>query len=252
MNGIELKNKMRSKQPCLGAWVTLTDLVVSELMSHAGFDFLFVDAEHSVIPLEKLAVMLLMMQRGQTPAIVRVSANDPDLIKQTLDVGAEGIMVPMVQTPDDASRAVRAAKYPPLGIRGYGPMIPTDFYRDENGYVSHANERTTVIIQVEDIATVESLERVLEVPGIDGVFVGPADLSFSMGIPLEMDHPDLLKAIGTIAAKSRKAGIPFGASAGIAKKLDWQVEYVTLGSDYSLMQSAAKDIRLSTLKAMGR
>jgi 2-keto-3-deoxy-L-rhamnonate aldolase RhmA len=250
MNGIELKQKMRSGPGCVGAWVTLTDPVVAEIMSHVGFDFLVVDTEHSAVPLDRLQVMMLMMQRGGTPAIVRVPWNDPVMIKQVLDSGAEGVLIPMVRNAAEARRAVLGAKYPPAGVRGYGPLIPSDFYRREADYLREANDRTVVVAQIEDIEAVNRLEEIVGEPGIDAVYLGPADLSFTLGKPLQMDDPDLIAAMKATAAKARSAGTPFGGSLNDARRVDWNVQFVTVGADYGLMLKAAREMLASTREVM--
>ncbi len=251
MNGIDLKKKMRNEKGCVGAWTVLTDPIVAEIMSHIGFDFLIVDTEHSPVMLDKLQVMMLMMQRGGTPAIVRVPWNDHVMIKQALDVGAEGVLVPLVRNAEEAHTAVRAAKYPPQGVRGYGPMVATDFYRKERQYVEEANDRTLVIVQIEDIETINNLEEILEVPGIDGVYLGPADLSFTMDIPLQMEHPDLIAAIQRSVKMANDMNVPYGGSIHDAIRTNAKFQFLTVGSDYGLMQKAAKEMLISTREMMG-
>jgi 2-dehydro-3-deoxyglucarate aldolase len=255
MNGIDLKKKLRSGQTCLGAWLNLTDPVAPEVMSHVGFDWLFVDTEHAPITLESLQTMILMTQRGGTPTIVRVPWNDMVAIKQTLDVGAEGILVPMIRSAAEARRAVEFAKYPPMGVRGWAPRAASDFHRRMKEYTEQANDRTVVWVQIEHIDAVNDLDNILKVPGLDGVFVGPADLSFSMGIPMQWEHPDLLAAIKLVAQKARAAGVPVGAAVDdtleeTMRWIGWGFQFVSIGLDWTFMREAAKSMLTGVQRAL--
>lgn len=256
MNGMDFKTKLKSGRICLGAWVTLSDPLVPEVMSYLGFDWLLIDTEHAPIPLDTLQTMILMMQRGGTPSIVRVPWNDLVMIKQALDVGAEGILVPMIRSADEARRAVEAAKYPPLGVRGFGPRAAADFGRRMTEYASEANDRTVVILQIEHIDAVNDLENILRVPGVDGLFIGPADLSYSMGIPLQWEHPDLIAAIKLVAQKARVAAVPIGGAVDdtleeTLRWIDWGMQFVTLGVDWQFMRGAATGMLNSVRSALG-
>ena len=247
MKGKIFKDKLRQGQLCLGAWVTLTDPVVPEVMSHLGYDFMLIDIEHAPLTMDTLQMMLLMIQRGGTTALVRLSGNDPIVIKQTLDVGADGIIVPMVLNADEAQRAVSAAKYPPDGIRGFGPRMASDFYRNAASYAREANDQTVVIVQIEHIEAVNNLDEILKVPGLDGVFVGPADLSFSMGIPMQWEHPDLIEKIKLVAEKAHAAGIPVGGAVDdtleeTMRWISWGMQFVTLGLDWMFMKDKATEM----------
>jgi 2-dehydro-3-deoxyglucarate aldolase len=244
MNGIDLKRKLKSGQICLGAWLNLTDPVAPEVMSHLGFDWLMVDTEHSPITLDTLQMMILMAQRGGTPVIVRVPWNDMVMIKQALDVGAEGILVPMVRSAAEAQRAVEYAKYPPQGVRGWAPRAASDFHRRMKEYTDEANDRTVVWVQIEHVDAVNDLDNILKIRGLDGVFVGPADLSFSMGIPMQWEHPDLLAAVQLVARKAREAGVPVGGAVDdtveeTMRWIGWGFQFVTLGLDWGFMRDAA-------------
>lgn len=250
MNGFDLKKKIKSGQTCLGGWLSLIDPVAPEVMSHLGFDWLFIDTEHAPITLESLQMMILMMQRGGTPAIVRVPWNDMVMIKQALDVGAEGVLVPMIRSAEEARRAVEFAKYPPEGVRGWAPRAASDFQRRMKEYTEEANDRTVVWVQIEHIDAVKDIDNILKVPGLDGVFVGPADLSFSMGIPTQWEHPDLLDAIRLVARKAREAGVPVGGAVDdtveeTMRWIGWGFQFVTLGLDWVFMREAAKNILAS-------
>jgi 2-dehydro-3-deoxyglucarate aldolase len=247
MNGLDLKRKLRNGEVCWGAWLMLTDPMAPEIMSHVGFDWLLIDAEHSPLNVETLQTMVLMTQRGGTPAIVRVPWNEPGLIKQVLDLGAEGVMVPMVNSAEDARRVVDAARYPPGGRRGWGPRAAADFGRRTEAYSREANERINVFIQIEHIEAVRNLDEILAVPGLDGAYIGPGDLSFSMGMPGDWYNPELIATIQAACRKIRAAGVaPGGAADGpvehVLRWLEWGAQFVTVGADYGFMQEAAEKL----------
>jgi 2-keto-3-deoxy-L-rhamnonate aldolase RhmA len=194
-----------------------------------------------------------MAQRGGTPAIVRPAWNDPVLIKQVLDLGAEGILVPMVNSGPEAERAVQAAKYPPQGRRGWGPNAAAEFGLRTEAYAEEANDRIAVLVQIEHIDAVRNLDDILAVPGVDGVYVGPGDLSYSMGIPREWDNPLLIAAIREVMQKARAAGVPAGgdASGPLDNVLNWAgygAQFMTVGADTSFMREGAEAM-LASLRA---
>ncbi len=206
--GSSLKLKIESGQPILGAWLLIPDPTIPRFMSRLGYDFLLIDWEHAAINRESLQTMLQGFEGSQTCPLVRLPINEPLWAKWALDFGAEGVVVPNIQTPDDANRAVQACKYPPDGLRGWGPRIPSNFFSELHTYNSEANQRTIVIVQIEHYKAVENLEGILKVKGIDAIFIGPADLSVSLGIACQWDHPLLIEKIREIIRKAKAAGMP--------------------------------------------
>ncbi len=253
MNGLDLKRKLHAGETCLGVWLTLGDPAVSALLSHVGYDWMLVDTEHAPIPLDTLQTLVLMAQRGGTPAIVRPAWNDPVRIKQVLDLGAEGILVPMVNSGPEAERAVRAAKYPPAGQRGWGPNAAAEFGLRTEAYAAEANERIVVLVQIEHIDAVRNLDDILAVPGLDGVYIGPGDLSYSMGIPREWQNPKLVAAIHEVVEKAQAAGVPVGGDASgplenIQRWLGYGAKFITVGADTSFIYEGASNL-LNNLRA---
>lgn len=246
LKGTELKKKLRSGQPVLGAWLSITDPLASEVMSRVGFDFLLIDTEHAPVNRETLQTMLLMFNGSETTPIVRVPWNDQVWIKWALDVGAEGVLVPLIRTAEDARQAVAACKYPLEGVRGFGPRAASNFYRDVDEYLQEAEDRIVVIVQIEHIDAVRNLDEILKVPGVDCVFIGPADLSGSLGVLCQWEHPRLLQAIDTVIAKAHAAGVPVGMAVDdpVPEVLRWLrkgVQLVTLGLDWIWMREAAAE-----------
>src|SRR5688572_29732307 len=158
----------------VGTWLTFADPAVAELLGQSAVDFVVVDTEHSPIGPAELPVLVLAVQHGGASALVRVSKNDRTLIAQALDAGADGVLVPQISGAEDAQAAVDAARYPPAGTRGYGPLRASRFGRAAEAYVERAAD-VAVIVQIERLDALESIADLVEVPGLDALFVGPND-----------------------------------------------------------------------------
>jgi 2-dehydro-3-deoxyglucarate aldolase len=192
----------------VGTMVTLGSPEVAELLASVGFDWLFLDAEHG--PLEALTIQRMMQGAGSVPCLVRVAAHEEVPIKKALDVGAAGIIAPMVNTPDQARRVVSFSKYAPQGIRGAGLGRAHSYGLKFQEYVQKANADIAVIVQVEHIQSVENVEAIVRVSGIDAVLVGPYDLSASLNRMGEVDHPEVVSAIGHVTEVCQRENIPLG------------------------------------------
>ena len=243
-----LKQKLKNGESTLGTWVTIPSPDVSEALSTLPLDWLLFDLEHSPLTEQMAQVMMQAMRGDQVTPIVRVAWNDQVLLKQALDIGAHGVVIPMVNTAEDAEQAVKACKYPPRGIRGCGPKRPWVY---DKQYIETADDEILVLVQVESVEAVENVNEILSVVGIDGVFVGPMDLSFSMGLRGAMDGEEFQQSIDTVlvAAKSHKkvSGIWMGAGAPIQERIRQGWQFIGFGLDLSLMLSgtiqALKDAR---------
>jgi len=210
MDGRDLKQTWKKSIPSFGAGITCTDPTVAAVVCNLGYEWVLIEAEHCPYNPETLREILAVIRaRGVVP-IVRVTDNNTSLIKQALDLGAEGIMVPLLHTAEDARRAVAACRYPPQGIRGFTPRDASNFFKDIDYYMSTINERVIAMLQVEHIDAVNNLDSILATPGIDCILIGPGDLSFSLGHPLQSQHPDVQNAIQTTIAKCNAAKIPVG------------------------------------------
>jgi 2-keto-3-deoxy-L-rhamnonate aldolase RhmA len=202
-------NRLRAGERLIGTMITLESAVTIELLSSIGFDWLFIDTEHS--PLSAAAIQNLLQAAGPaTPCLVRLSTADEIKIKKALDVGATGIIAPMVNSAEQAQKIVSYAKYPPQGTRGVGIGRAHGYGRNFRQYLDEANENTVVVIQAEHIEAVENIEAIVQVPGIDAVFIGPNDLSASLGRMGEVDHPLVVNAIDKVTAVCQSANIPLG------------------------------------------
>lgn len=205
-----LKVRLQSEELTIGSWITLGHPAIAEIMAKAGFDWLTVDMEHSSITLHQAQQLIQVIELTGCIPLVRVGDNDPNLIKRVMDAGAHGVIVPMVNTKSDAEKAVKAVKYPPIGTRGVGLARAQGYGAEFERYREWVNKESIVIAQVEHIKAVENLEDILSTEGIDGFIVGPYDLSGSLGVPGQFDHPKMLAALKRIEDVSKKIKKPSG------------------------------------------
>jgi 2-dehydro-3-deoxyglucarate aldolase len=193
-----LKEKINNRALTIGSWITIGHTVVAEIMANAGYDWLTIDMEHSAITIENAQDLIRVIELSNVVPLVRVGENDPNQIKRVMDAGAHGIIVPMVNSIDDAEKAVASVQYPPKGFRGVGLARAQKYGVDFEAYRKWNEQESIVIVQVEHINAVENLESILSVPGVDGFIIGPYDLSGSLGVPGQFDHPEVLKALNKV------------------------------------------------------
>jgi 2-keto-3-deoxy-L-rhamnonate aldolase RhmA len=199
-----LKNRLESRDITTGSWITIGNPIVAEIMAQSGFDWLVVDMEHSVITLSQAQNLIQVIELSGVSPLVRVGHNQPNLIKRVMDAGAHGVIVPMVNSKAEAEQAVASVKYPPTGFRGVGLARAQKYGANFENYKNWNQDKSVVIVQVEHIKAVENLEEILDVPGVDGFIVGPYDLSGSLGVPGQFDHPDVVKALHQVKTVSQQ------------------------------------------------
>ncbi len=204
---LALKRRLREGGTAVGAFLSLTDPAVAEILAGAGYDWVWIDTEHAPWSPRDLQTSLMAFERTATVPIVRVAWNDPVRIKLALDAGAEGIIAPMVRTVEEAEALVAACRYPPDGVRGFGPRRASGWGRDIERYMAQANEAILVIPQIEDWRTADVIDEVLAVPGIDAVAIGPNDLSGTVGALRQHDHPRVKVAIDRIVGAAKARGL---------------------------------------------
>ena len=217
----KLKEKLKQGKPCIGVWHEIGHPDIAEIQAMTGWEFMIYDMEHAPISLRSVQTMIQVADKyGPTP-MIRVAGNDPVLIKQALDIGALGLIVPMVSSEQDAVQAVRSSRYPLAGMRGYGPRRASGYGQTEEDYFNRfAKEEILLFIQVETQEALDNLEAILSVEGIDGVFVGPNDLSISLGIRRQFDNPKFKDAIQLILGQcSQRKLIPACDGGGSAETL---------------------------------
>ena len=203
----EVKRRLQAGEVVLSAWLTFDSPAVAEVIAGTGFDILLIDFEHTSLSLETLERALASVARWDPVTIVRVPGHDAALIKRVLDIGADGIIAPMVMDADQARGIVAAVKYPPFGRRGYGPRRASDYFRNRS-YFSEANDRTFVIVQIEHPDAALRAAEIAAVAGIDVICQGPADMAVNLGHFGEPDHPMVEAAIEAVFAAARHAGLP--------------------------------------------
>jgi 4-hydroxy-2-oxoheptanedioate aldolase len=238
------KQALAAGRTQIGLWCTLSSNYVLEAVAPAGFDWLLLDMEHSPNDLETLVGELqAVAQYPASHAVVRVPWNDLVTIKRVLDVGAQSLLIPMVNTADEARAAVAATRYPPLGNRGVAGTTRATRFGRVPGYAKSAHEQVCVLVQVETGQALDNLDAILAVEGVDGVFIGPADLHASLGYPGELRHPQVWPriedAVRRIRAAGRAPGFLSPTEADARRVLELGGQFVAVGSDGGLLAKAA-------------
>ncbi|MDP3541434.1 MAG: aldolase/citrate lyase family protein [Elusimicrobiota bacterium] len=205
-----LKDKLRKGVPTIGTWLTLAHPALAEMAARAGFDWVAVDLEHSSITLRECEDLIRVIDLAEGTPLVRLTSNDPDLIKRVMDSGARGVIVPTVSTEEEAQLAVEAVYYPPRGRRGVGLARAHGYGADFAGYMKRLAKEAVVVAMIETAQGVENAERILGVDGVDAYFLGPYDLSASLGVIGKTSHPKVEKAIAKVRAAGKRTGKPGG------------------------------------------
>jgi len=249
-----LKEKLRRGEAVIGTFVGLGHPDVTEWLSRLGFDWLLLDAEHGPLSFETLQVMMQSMNGSGCIPIVRPQWNDPVVIKRILDIGAYGVLIPWVNTREEAELAVKACRYPPEGIRGFGPRRAAMF---DPEYFKTANEEILVAVQIETDKALENLDEILSVEGVDACYIGPWDLScnLGLGVPPPWDDPRYKGALKRVLRAAEEHGKPAGMFT-TPETIDWAVEmgftFNTVGDADSFLIWGAREALRRAREAMGR
>lgn len=227
----------------IGLWSSLCSPIVAEIIGHSGFDWILVDTEHSPNEPPGVLAQLQALQAGTATPIVRPAWNDAVLIKRLLDIGTQAVLVPFVQNAQEAAKAVAACRYPPAGIRGITGSGRGSHYGRVPDYLKRADAEICVLVQVETGEALAQLEAIASVDGVDGVFIGPADLSASLGHIGNPGHPEVQEAIKgaatRLAAVGKPAGILTPSEADARRYIEWGYRFVAVGSDLGLLTKHA-------------
>jgi 2-keto-3-deoxy-L-rhamnonate aldolase RhmA len=238
------RQRLKNREVLIGTVVTLGIPEIAEVLSSAGFDWLFLDAEHG--PLDTLALQHLVLGAGSTPCLVRLAASNELEIKKALDIGASGIIAPQVNSAGQAEQVVRWAKYAPLGTRGVGAARAHGYGLAFKEYLATANESTVVVVQAEHGDAVNNIEAIVQVEGIDAVLVGPNDLSASLGHLGDLAHPDVVAAIDRVTEVCRHVGMPLGifgmAPEAVNPYLERGYTLIVCSVDTVLLGTAAREL----------
>jgi len=192
------------KQTYLGSWLTLGNPSIAEIMADAGFDWLCVDLEHTSTDYKEAQLLIMAIQSKGLKAFVRVGGNEPLIIKRVLDAGADGIIVPSVNSELEAKNAVEAVRYPPMGKRGVGLARAQDYGFAFDSYRDHKTKEIKLIVQIEHISAIKELDAIIQTEGVNGTFIGPYDLSGSLGKPGQWDEPEVRDALKIYEVTARK------------------------------------------------
>jgi len=189
-----LKLKFQNSSPLFAGWTSIAHPQVTEMLVRSGVDFLGIDIEHSTISQEQSQRIIAACHANRVACLPRVATHNPEAIKRLLDSGADGVIVPTVETAEQVLKLIEWVKYPPLGKRGYGIARAQGYGHNFDEYTTQWNDSSSLIIQIESIAAVENIEALLQFEEVDGVMVGPYDISGSLGIPGKIDHPSVKEA----------------------------------------------------------
>lgn len=236
-----------TRQNLIGAWASAGSEANAEIIASAGFDWLLIDGEHSPYGLETLASLLRATDAYPATRVVRVPVNSTVLIKQYLDLGAQNLMIPMVDTAEEAAQAVAAMHYPPRGVRGVGAALArSSRWNAVPDYLVRASETVSLTIQIESAAAVENAAEIAALDGVDSLFVGPSDLAASMGHLGNQTHPDVVEAVSHTFEVVRAAGKHVGVNAFNQEQartyLDAGASFVAVGADVQLLAGAARSL----------
>ena len=246
MNGT--KEKLQRGEVVLGGWVMIGHPVVAEIMAGEGFDFLGVDLEHTTTDLAVFHQLVLAATGTGCDVLARLPSCDADLAKRVLDAGAAGIIVPSVNRAEEAARAVRIAKFPPEGTRGASLCRASDYGRNFAAYYREHNERVLIVVMLEHVDAVARAGEILATPGIDAVLIGPYDLSASMDLAGQLDHPDVLAAQQAVCDACRTHQVPAGIhvtevdAAAVRRRIDQGFRFVACGIDTQFLIAGCRAV----------
>jgi 4-hydroxy-2-oxoheptanedioate aldolase len=227
-------------------WLCSGSTVNAEIAAGSGLDWILIDGEHAPLSLESIQTQLQVLAAYPATPVVRVPVNNEVIIKQYLDLGAQNLLVPMVNSGDEAAAAVRAVRYPPAGVRGVGAALSRGGrWNRIDGYLQRANDEfVSLTVQIESAAAVENVEDIVGTDGVDAIFIGPSDLAASMGLIGQQTHPDVVAGVQRAIAAARAAGKPVGINAFDQKValgyLDDGIDFILVAADVSLLARASE------------
>ena len=242
-----MKSKIANRQTTIGTWLSLSSPEIVEVLSSSGFEWMVVDIEHTSTDLHTTKTMLSTIKaNGMTP-LVRVGGNDELIIKRVMDSGAEGVIVPMVKSAEEAARAVSWVKYPPVGKRGVGLYKAQNYGTSFDEYKKWNQENSIVIAQIEHIQAIENIDEILQTEGLDGTLIGPYDLSASMGHPGEYDRADVKEALAEYKAACQRHSKPMGfhviksEASALQEKIDEGYTFLAFSIDFFFLGDRARE-----------
>ncbi|MDR0489221.1 MAG: hypothetical protein LBG99_07505 [Propionibacteriaceae bacterium] len=243
----KFRNKVRSREFLLGTWATTSDPAMMEAMGQSDLEFIIIDAEHGPYSPETLQTCLMALTPYPVGVFVRVGSLEPIDLMRPLDMGADGIIIPRVNSAEEVEHIVRWTRYPPIGVRGYGPRRAASYCRFEKEYVAASEDHIAIVPMVETAGAAKELEKMAAVPGIDGLLVGRNDLSGSIGLEWQPTHPTVMGIVERVVKACADNGIASGIASGYTHENvrvwdEMGLTMVAAGLDYEWMKIAADDL----------
>jgi 2-keto-3-deoxy-L-rhamnonate aldolase RhmA len=244
--GNKIKRQLMEGKLCLGSWIQIGHPAVAEVLASTGYDWIAADMEHTDIGIQEFTAIARGLNGSESALLARVRENDTLAIRQVLDAGAAGVIVPLVNSAAEAEKAVRAATFPPAGIRGTAFFRANDYGKRFDDYMKRANDEVVVVVMIETKEAVAAIDEILAVDGVDGVFIGPYDLSLSYGIPGKTSDPVMVDAKRKIVEACRRANKAAGQhlvrldEASIRAAIDEGFSFMALGMDNLFIESGAR------------
>lgn len=241
------KSRLKTGETLIGCWLSLADSYATEVIGTAGFDWLVIDGEHAPNDIRSIRDQLTVLESSPSHPVVRVPIGETWVIKQVLDAGAQTVLVPMVESADQAKELVRACTYPPHGTRGVGAAVArASRFAGITDYIQTADDEICLLVQVENAAGLAALSDILAVEGVDGVFIGPADLSTDMGFQGNAEAPEVVDAINDALSRIRAAGKAPGilgtAEKATQRYLDAGAQFLAVGADILILAAGARTL----------
>jgi 2-dehydro-3-deoxyglucarate aldolase len=250
MLAAKIKRTLKDGKLTIGSWMSMAHVSIAEILASAGYDWVVIETEHTAIDVSEVLRLIVAIEgRGAIP-LVRLAWNDPIQAKAVMDSGAAGILVPMVNTKADAELAVSSIKYPPMGLRGVGLARAQGYGVALDEYVRNANRDGLLMVQIEHIDAVKNIDEILSVPGIDGTFIGPYDLSLSMGLAGQLQHPDVEVAKQHVLEATKTHGLapgihlvhPDTAAEDLRKCAELGYRFIALGTDILFLGDSCRSL----------
>ena len=259
MLATKIKKKLREGNVSIGTWMSMAHVSIAEILASSGYDWVVIETEHTAIDVSEVLQMIIAIEgRGAIP-LVRLAWNDPIQAKAVMDSGAAGLLVPMVNSKAEAELAVNSIKYPPLGFRGVGLARAHGYGVTFDEYAQNANDDSLLIVQIEHIDAVGNINEILSVPGIDGTFIGPYDLSMSMGLPGQLRHPDIEAAKQRVLEATKAHGLapgihlvhPDNAAEELEQRVAEGYQFIALGTDILFLGDSSRALHADARGIIG-
>ena len=242
----KFKAALAAHQVQIGCWCALANPISTEVLGLAGFDWLVLDGEHAPNDISTFIPQLMALKGSVSAPVVRVPTNEPVIIKRLLDIGFYNFLIPFVETEEEAIQAVASTRYPPQGIRGVSVSHRSNGYGTVKDYFKNVNDNITILVQIESQKGVDNLDAIAATEGVDGIFVGPGDLSAALGYLGNPSHPEVQRVIADIFKRAKAHGKPAGilapAEADARRYLEWGATFVAVGSDLGVFRSATQKL----------